>query len=527
MEPLALRRITVFFIVLILLFGCAKENVKTNTEKNTASGFFELCIHFERLPQNAQLSDIVEVSSLLEAGLVSSGNTVLKRELSISKICIFTKEQPYSEIFASVSGDNAGNVAKYLISAFFSTDYASLYRISGDSGRVERLYDGIPLLSKLPQIREASSGIVFKGTSARILYAADYFKRLGFINGFGLDADGNLIFTIEEDPLGKWREALFLFDTLDFEKIIQPRPGDYAVLQSLGEPREFVKINDPDWERVDATKGEKGNSFNFSIGVLNSDFAAEDFLRYLYTLAGSHKISTGSGSFYSPGYRGISVEPALKLFSSSLGFDGEAEMSAESVLLWISSIDKSVGSFPDNFYADLLSLKLAERLYTGLPSFLGGAELVNMTAHIPFTRLNETLFRKGKMSVSGEIAKEIYMFTGEVISESQSTLPLEEARGTVALYGNPKLADRDIVSLVVRGADAEKLIGIAENELKKAGFTPFRRLYEKAADGDSWAAFSISVPLQSEQRVMQIYREKLLKMNQTFSIGVYRDTKKG
>jgi len=514
--------------MLAFISGCAKENVKAAAEKNTASEFFELCVYFERLPQNTEISDIEEVSSLLEAGISSSGNTVLKRELSKSKICFFTKEQPYSEIFASVSGDNAGNIAKYLISAFFSTSYASLYRINGDSGKVERLYDGITLFGKLPQIREASSGIVFKGTTARILYAARYFKRLGFIDGSGLDADGDLIFTVEEDLLGKWREALFLFNALDFEKMIQPSPGDYAVLQSLGETRELVKINDSDWEKIEAAGGRgEGNSFNFSVGVLNSNFAAEDYLRYLYTLADSHKISTGSGSFYSPGYSGISVKPVLKLFSSSLGFDGEAEMSAESVLLWITSIDKSVGYFPDSFYANLLSLKLAERLYTGLPSFLGGAELVNMTAHIPFSRLGETLFRKEKLTVSGKIAKEIYVFTGQVVSESQSVVPLEEARGTVALYGNPKLADRDIVSFVVRGADAEKMVENAENELKKAGFTPFQQIYEKAADGDFWAAFSISVPLQSEQRVMQIYREKLLKMNPTFSIGVYRDTKKG
>ena len=513
----------------MLLLGCAKENVKANTEKrNTASDFFELCVYFERLPQNAKISDIEEVASRLEAGMSSSGNTVLKRELSKSKICFFTKEQPYSEIFASVSADNAGNVAKYLISAYLSTDNASLYRINGDSGNVERLYDQIPLLGKLPQNREASSGIVFKGTTSRILYAADYFKRLGFIDEFGLDAEGGLIFTIEEDLLGKWREALFLFDTLDFEKMIQPRPGDYAILQSLGETRESVKIKSSDWEKIEAERGEgEGNSFNFSVGVLNSNFAAEDYLRYLYTLADSHKISTGSGSFYSPRYSGISVKPVLKLFSSSLDFDGSAQMSAESVLLWTSSIDKSIGDFPDDFYANLLSLKLAEKLYTGLPSFLGGAELVNMTAHVPFHKLGETLFRRGKLTIRGKIVKEIYMFTGQVISESQSTLPINEARGTVALYGNPKLANRDIISIVVRGADAEKMIENAENELKKSGFTPFFRISEKADDGDSWASVSISVPLQSEQRVMQIYREKLLKMNQTFSIGVYRDTKKG
>jgi hypothetical protein len=254
-------------------------------------------------------------------------------------------------------------------------------------------------------------------------------------------------------------------------------------------------------------------------------FDEEILLKYFYSISKSYILPPSSGLYYSPNFKGSNVRPTVLLFSSELAISGEYIISPEMIYMWISSVKMQLEEFPDAFYANLLSLKIAKKLYTGNPSFLGGAELVNKTTAVPFENIAKMLFHKGNVTVFGSISSSLYLYDGDIISEFANLLEIDRSPGVKAVFGSPENIDRSIISFVVRSANAEVLTEKVSNGLKEEGFIPFQVLFEQVSLNDAWGAVSISVDRNSEKKILDLYEKKFKLLNNTMSIGVYRVAK--
>jgi len=263
----------------------------------------------------------------------------------------------------------------------------------------------------------------------------------------------------------------------------------------------------------------------FSVSFMSLPFDEEIMLKYFYSLSKSYLLPPSSGLYYSPNFKGSSVRPTVLLFSSELAISGEYVISPETIYMWVSSVNAQIEEFPDTFYANLLSLKIARKLYTGSPSFLGGAELVNKTTAVPFENIAKMLFNTGNVTVFGSISSSLYLYRGDIISEFSNLIEMSKAASVKAVFGSPDNSDRSIVSFVVRSANAEVLTDRMVADLKKEGFTPFQFLFEQVSLNDAWGSVSVSVEKSSEKKILDLYEKRFKLLNNTISVGVYRVSK--
>jgi len=518
------RSCLLFFFILAVISGCSDTVIKKDLLK---PGFYELCYSFPKLPENTTENDIRTASEAYEEHLTGNGITVLKRRHTADSVCYFTdsiKDLSLPRI------ELENNISQYLLTAYFNSEHSSLYGVFPGKRRSEKITDNIPFLRKLPIYIEKQEGLVISGTNRKMLFVARYLDVLEIENEFGFNDKGRMVISVRSDESERWKMIPFLFDLLNLDEFVSLLPGDYAVLNECREEKVSLKLSIPAWAvySVPVAK-DKGvvneDALVFSVSSMSLPFDEETLLKYFYSLSKSYLLPPSSGLYYSPNFKGSNVSPTVLLFSSELAISGEYIISPEMIYMWVSSVKTQLEQFPDSFYANLLALKIARKLYTGTPSFLGGSELVNKTTAVPFENIAKMLFHTGNVTVFGSISSSLYLYNGDIISEFSNLIEMQKVARVKALFGSPENSDRSIISFVVRSANAEVLTGRIGDDLKKEGFDPIHLLFEQVSLNDAWGSVSVSVDNKSEKKILDLYEKKFKLLNNTMSIGVYRVAK--
>ena len=517
---LLIKRTLLFLFCAALFFVCCNKSEKV--EKEDSHDFYELCFYFPKLPAKAALSDIEKAAENYSQALSKSGISVLSKKSTLMKSCYFLDKEPD---FSPEPVENTQNeVAAYLLKAFFKKETASLYGIKNSGKIIKKLHDEIPFSAKLPAAETIEEGLSFKGWNAKMLYLSHYLDNIGVENSFGINQGNGLILNVPADNQGRWKIALFLYSAIDFEKTVKPIPGDFANFVLCGDVKAEVSVKKRGWNKTSVTKNVSENDRNtiiFKSGAVNLPVSEEVALKYLYSLAFTHQLPFESGSFYSPNFTSSSVIPQLYLFSGELSFSAPAT-DPESLLLWVLSSERQLEKYPDTLYANLLSLKIAKKLVFADKTFLGGKDLENKKLYIDSETVRNFFFGTGNISVSGEMPENLYLFSGEMITESADVADISEISGFKALFGDPEINNTTIVTFVVRSGNTSEILDKIEKSLVSKGFKPFHRIFEKIGDSGSWGAVSVKTALSNEKKLMSLYDKEYKTLDKTLSIGVYR-----
>lgn len=513
---------SILIVVFVITAGCGSNQIK----RKMPVGFYELCFSFAKLPENTADKDLQEAADIYAGNIEKSGYNVLKKKIISNSVCYFVDNIPD---FKPVTEKARSNIAQYLLNAFFNKNNASLYGVSVDRKCAIRKFDNIKKGQKLPIFMKIGNGLTLTGSDRKMLYAARYLEMLKIEHQFGYNEKGELIINISSDSSERWMMVPFLYRSLNLDEFVSLLPGDYAILSSCRMKGTKVEFRIPFWELTKvpliAKEGfASEDALVFSTGVLSLPFSEDVLLKYFYTLAQSYRLPMSSSFIYSPNFNGVNVKPAVMLFSSEFLINGDSLLKPEKILLWIKSVDQQLKEYPDGFYANLLSLKIAKKLYTEKPSFLGGAELLNMTTEVPFEDIGRQLFSPGTASVFGSLETSLYLYSEEQLSEYSSYIDIKKTKAVKAFYGSPENASEIIVSFVVRAHNSEVLIEKIEKILAENGFDPIQNLVEHIAENDSWGAVSIKTKINNESKIVGIYK-RLKELNNTLSIGVYRVAK--
>lgn len=506
---------------LIFYSGCSAAVLNKEPQKFS---FYELCFAFPKLPENTGENDIKTASSAYEKSLLNKGITVLKRRNTANSVCYFIDSMPD---FSVPNEDVSNNISKYLLTAYFKKEYSSLYGVFPTRKKSVMIHDKIPLPRKLPLYVEKKEGIVITGSDSKLLFIARYLDILNIEHDFGFNGCGAMVINILPDLDERWKMIPFLSDSLELEDFVSQVPGDFALLDNCRKDRITLKLLMPSWELSPVPVARDiglGNedALVFSVSVMSLPFDEETLLKFFYTLSNSYLLPPSSGLYYSPNFKGSGVKPMVLLFSSEFSISGEYSLSPEMIYMWVSSVNRQLESYPDDFYANLLSLKIARKIYSGTPSFLGGNELVNTTSAVPFEKIREMLFHKGNITVFGSVNSSLYLFSEDIISEFGTVIDASKSIRVKAFYGSPENSDRSIITFVTRSANAEVLTNKIGIVLLESGFIPFQTLFEQVSLNDSWGSVTVSIPKTHEKKILDLYEKNFKLLNNTVSVGVYR-----
>ena len=519
MELLIKRIVLVFFCATLFSVCCNKSE---KVEKEDSPDFYELCFYFSKLPAKTAESDAETASEIYSAFLKDNGVAVLDKKPTLLKSCFFTDKEPVVSGGYPKNSDNG--TAEYLLKAFFNREHSSLYAMRNAGRTIKKIYDEIALTRKISPAETAGEGLEISGFEAKIIYLSRYLNNLEIKNSFGLNREGGMSLVVPADLQGRWRIALFLYETLDFENIMKPEPGDFAVFALSGEYASETNIRKSGWrkENPEKTAAENGkNTIRFKTGAVNLPFSEEVSLKYLYSLAFGHRLPFENGFAYSPNFQYSSVNPQLYLFSGELAFS-EKIPSTEPLFLWILSSERQLETYPDTLYANLLALKIAKKLVFGDVTFLGGKDLGNKKLYIDFETVRNSFFSSGNVSFSGETPENIYLFSGDTTKESAEPADISEVSGFKALFGNPEISSRSIVTFVVRNHKMSEIIDKIEKSLSQNGFEVIHRIEENLQGGDGWGAVSVRTGIADENKLLQLYEKNYKLIDKTLSFGVYR-----
>ena len=520
MELLIKRTLLVLFCT-TLFFVCCNKSEKVG--KEDAPDFYELCFYFSKLPAKASLKDVETASKTFSRTLSAN---VLSENSTLSKSCYFLDKEP--DFSADSAGNTQNEVANYLLKAFFKKESSSLYGVKNSGKIIKKLHDEIPFSAKLPAAETVEEGLEIKGTEAKIIYLSQYLENISVKHSFGKENEHRFALNIPADTQGRWKIALFLYNSLDFDKTAKPQPGDFALLALCDDRESAVSVKKSGWSRTEITREDSANSKNailFNSGAANLPFSEEIALKYLYSLAFTHQLPFESGSFYSPNFAASSVIPELYLFSGELSFSAPA-LDPESLFLWVLSSERQLETYPDELYANLLALKIAKKLVFADKTFLGGKDLENKNQYIDFEAVRNSFFSNGNVSVSGKMPENLYIFSGETIRESAIVADISEISGFKALFGDPEINDTSIVTFVLRSGNAAETLEKIEKSLLAKGFEPILKMSEKIGEDDSWGTISVKTALSNEGRLMSLYDKEYKNFDKTLSIGVYRVSEK-
>lgn len=513
----------IFILILVPAFsGCASKSVKK--EVLPEYSYYELCFYFLRTPEGTTEEDVAEAAFLYAEHLENSNVTVFKRRNCERSACFFIDTVPDFSKPVRMSGNN---ISQYLLNAGFEKESASLFGIDNVNNKFDLIFAEFSQRSVLPIYLPVEEGLILSGNNRKLLLLSRYLQVLHIEHQFGINDRGELILNLIPDVSKRWMMVPFLFRSLDLENFISPKPGDYSILSECDNSQVSIEILVPWWKKTDVPVVSdqsigKEDSLFFSTGLLSMPFNDDVVLRYLYSLALSHLLPPSPGLFYSPGFIGGTVGPKLLLLSSEFSVEGEIDLTAEKILLWILSVDSQSKYYPDTFYANILSLRLAKKLYTDSSGFLGGSELFVSTSSVPFEAIRKYFFNKGNVSVFGSIENALYLNFEEIILEYPSFRSIEKTEGMKAFYGSPEMSEESIVSIVFRAKNSFEIKSKVKKLTKSHGFNIIQTLYEQISENDSWASVSFRISKDSEKDFLDIYRKKIKKMDKSMSLGVYR-----
>jgi len=350
-----------------------------------------------------------------------------------------------------------------------------------------------------------------------------FLDRAGIPVLFGVDGAGLFVLSVARDPTDVFLLVPYAWEHIDYAQWVALSPVDQAHAETaFGIPAE-TELRLAGWGKGSArTVVGRDPRITFRRSVLNLPFGEETLTAFFYSLRDSIRHPGSLAALYHPAFSGTPVTVRVNLFSVELLLGDPVLLSPEGLFLWFYTLNTPTDRYDEEFYLNLLALKLAKRLYTGLPSFLGGASLFTHSGEIPFDQMRKSLFSKDAIETTGFSFPYSYVWSGELFTETTGTLPIERAEPTQAFYGATEGADRALCVIVLRAADADEKRDAVETLLRTKGFTPLLRLHEWTGEQDGWAALGFVVPAAQESVIMRIFETELAKMDRTISIGVYR-----
>ncbi|HPS29243.1 MAG TPA: hypothetical protein PLZ43_03240 [bacterium] len=514
-----------FFFSVFFLSTCAREMAVKKPEKVS---FYELCFYLQKVPSETSETDIQNASDHFVNHLRKTGITVLKKKISINSVCYFVDRQPE---FSKPDEELQNGISQYIVNAYFNKENSSLHAVMPGRNESYAVYDDIPLSVKLPLYYEINEGLSLTGTNKRLLIISRYLEILKIKHQFGFNEAGNFIINIRPDASVRWMMVPFLYNSLSVDEFIALLPGDYAILKHTGNAKISSKIKMPSWELESIPVGRNqelmsDDAIVFSSGVLSLPFDEEMLMKYFYSLSNSYLLPPFSGLYYSPNFTGASVFPRVLLFSSELAITGESSPAPENILLWALSVDQQIEDYPDTFYSNLLSVKIAKKLYTGTPSFLGGAEIFNATSSVSFEKIRDYLFHKGNVTVFGSLKSSMYLCEDDLISEYPSVIDISKSERAKVYYGSVENSDYSVVSIVMRSSRTSEITDRISRILIENGFSILSTLFEQVSGNDAWGSVSLVISNKDEKKILDLYEKNFKLLDNTVSLGVYRVTKK-
>ncbi len=501
-----------FPLLLLALSGCSSQEV---VKEDVRASFYETCYRLSRLPEGTTDSDIDYAGEIFKSSLPAETGVFAYGKKG-RNYCIFTGSQIPEDV---VPGKADGNpIASYLLNAFFNSDNALTFVKRG--GKVEKVSgeEGAEEAMDWPY-----AGIEISGNSRSLVYFSNYLKMLKIPNISGPWAGGWKVL-VEADEENRYLNVPFLFNV--FRKMgwrEKLYPGDLARLHPLGDENVEIRFHMESWKRKQVTpsdRSDKVNGLEFNVSFMNLPFSDEQLLGYLYSLTETYRNSESGNIYYSPQFMGYDPEVRVKLYSSEILFPAGASMEPERFLSWILSAAQFEGKYPDSYYANLLSLRVAKKMFTGSPSFLGGDLIREKSAAIPVERISSHLFRNDRVLGMGNF-RNLYLQEGEIFSESTSLRP-GKAKRIKAFFGNPKYSRKSVASIVVRSKNPEREIERIEKILRNGGFFRVIQKIDEKIEGEGWGAVSILLGTKEERKLLKLYRTKLLAVKDNISLGVYR-----
>ncbi len=506
----------------LILLSCASTEKK---EPKYEGGFFETCFYFSAMPENIGYSHLVKASKCFRdefRGRVRSKN-IFEMRFHGKKTCFFSKKRVDKKTEEMIFR-NRNKKIEYLLNAFFTEKNSSVYW--SDGKRIRKIHDNISEKSKLPFITEntGTDRIVINGYDHRIVHFKNYLKSIDMPFKLGMDKNKDMKLIIEKTDDERFILIPFFWDKFNFREIASHEPGDISVI-SENSNKEYaeLKMYYEGWEKKEAEiKKSSRDIIKTKKSVLNSSFNEEQITAYMFDIKNSYKNSRTIAKLYSPKYSGGEITPVVKLFSSELLINSRVIISPEDIFLWIYSADGNFDFRDKSFMGNLLSLKLAKRLYTGTPSFLGGQNLFNRTMNIPFEALKQTLFSENEVVYYGDFKKKQYLYTKSGFSEKSAIKNPGEIKGTKAFFGSTENVRYIVVSVVVRSDLAQEHIKKAKEVFIDSKISIIQETYENTGDKDGWASLSFVVPSDFEQKIIKLFDSSVAPVHKTFSLGVYR-----
>lgn len=374
-----------------------------------------------------------------------------------------------------------------------------------------------------PQAEIPAEGVLLKGSDPRMLLFRAFLDRAGIPVSFGVDGAGLFVLSVARDATDVFLLVPYAWEHIDYAQWVILSPDERARAETaFGIPAE-TELRLAGWKKTYArtTVGAEPR-ITFKRSVLNLPFGEEAVTAFFYSLLDSIRRPGSLAALYHPAFSGTPVTARVNLFSVDLPLDDPVLLSPEGLFLWFYTLNAPAERYDDRFYLNLLALKIAKRLYTGLPSFLGGATLFTHTGEIPFDQMRKSLFSNGAIETTGFSFPYSYVWSGELFAETTGILPIERVEPVQAFYAAAEGADRALCAIVLRSADAGEKRDAIETLLAAKGFTPVLRLHERTGEQDGWAALGFAVPAAKESALMRIFETELAKIDRTISIGVYR-----
>ncbi len=381
----------------------------------------------------------------------------------------------------------------------------------------------IAAMPALSAAAETAEGIILRGSDPRMLSFRAFLTRSGIPASFGIDRMGNLVLSIARDATDRYLIVPYAWEHIDYAERAALTPEDAALAKATaGVPAE-LELRIPGWEKAYArTVVGTEPRILFKSSTLNLPFGEETLVAFFYSLRDSTLRPGSLAALYHPAFSGIPVTVRVDLFSAEIVFSESAALSPEEFFLWMYTLRAPSEQYDDAFYANLLALKIAKKLYTGIPSFLGGATLFTRSDEIPYDDIRRHLLIAGGVEFSGLAVPYCYVWRGDRFSETTVLLPREQSQPVKALYGASDGAIRSLFSIVLRAADAEAKRQMIEQKLATRNIAPISRFYERTGDQDGWAAVNFTVDPTREAEMMKFFDGELAAIDTTISIGVYR-----
>lgn len=507
----------------LILVSCTTVEKK---EPKYEGGFFETCFYFSSLPENIGYSHLIKASKIFKNEFCRSrvrSKNIFEMKFHGDKTCFFSKNRIDKKTEEMIF-QNEDKRKEYILNAFFTEKNSSVYW--SDGRKILRIHDTIPEKFKLPAITENSETdrIVIKGKDSRIIRFKNYLESIEMPFKLGTTQGNKLKLIVEKTEDERFFLIPFFWDKFNFKEIVPHKPGDISIISGNSEKKSAeLKMYYGGWEkRKVETKKSNRSIIEIKKSVLNSSFNEEHITAYIFDIKDSYKNSRNITKLYSPKYSGGQIIPAVKLFSSELLIESSVAMSPEDTFMWIFSADGNFDFRNESFMGNLISLKLAKRLYTGVPSFLGGQNLFNRTMNIPFEALRQTLFSENQVVYHGDFENHQYIYDKSGFSEKSAIKKPGKIKGTKAFFGSTENAHYIVGSIVIRANSAKKHIEKAKEILYDSKISVIQEIHEDTGIKDGWASFSFIAPSDFEQKIIKLFDSSIAPVHKTFSLGVYR-----